>query len=524
MSFLDFKNKHYRKNAHKWVYAHEHLTGAVLDELQVSTARTLEEHFSQQDPGSSNSPLKQDGYLMQRLQGESDEAFKERQGIADYTPLFTNGVITLAGLAWSNDRDKTVTWETSALGNPEDEKSIMYKLWTDADGKGTNWNSLLKLATADIISTKEIWALFSGVKRGEDGEALNAGTVSFILPQDVPDWVENSSGRFSEVKAVYETDMRTSIMQEPSEVKISQVFKTDGWIKYSKDKDDSAKEIDKSSYGGDRNEEFRFKTTNDRNTWSDRLPIFRAELPTRANIGYIMARKCNSIYNMENARDFQLWATCFPKAFLDVLNEDKSLNTELYDEIKKAIRDGSNVWPGAGHKFDTPPTEGADIRNATLEMKLRQFLKTFFQVAGDQARERTAAEIKVDFKAGVEAYLGAVVTTLDEIENELYFLAEQVNFPEDPSKWGLTKVKRSTDFSHIDLDAEIDRAIARWVPSGVLPATEDVILGLMSRAAERDRLKLPEEEELRAVVRQSLTERKQSNAFDSELNDLLLDA
>lgn len=525
MSFLDYKHKHYKENAYKWVYASDHLTAAVLDELDRGGSSILEQVFTKNDPGSSNVPYQIDTYLQQRRQGESNEAYQERQGIADYTPLFTYAVTQIAGMAWSNENDRVYTWQESELGDPDDRNSIMYQIWRNADGCGTDWDTMHKLLTSDIIALKEIWTLVEGVSRDDEGNAENKGSIKHILPQDVPDWIEKKK-RLTMVKARSTADLRDSLEEEPSNVEIFHRFEVDGWAKYVRDDKDKVKEVERGTYGGDGNDGFRFKSSSERATWQDRLPIFKKELPIRVNIGYVMARKCNSIYNMESARDFQLWSTCFPKVFLDVLNEDGSLNTELYDEIKKCIKEGSNAWPGNGHKFDSPPVDGADIRNQTIEQKIKLFMKTFFQIAGDQARERTAAEVKVDFKAGVEAFLGYIVTTLDEIENEELFLLEQVNFPEDPSKWGKTTVKRSTDFSHIDIDAEIDRAIMRWLPGGSLPPVAEVIKQLFYRAAERDKLDLSQiaEADVDAAIAQALDQQTQANDVFSSLRNRRLAA
>jgi len=519
MSFLDYKHPHYKRKAHEWIFAHDHLSAAILDELMSAGLGTIEEIFLQQDPGSSNASVAIGSYLQKRLQGESDEAYRERQGIADYTPLYPHGVITLSGLAWSNAEDTTTTFSESDLGDPKDEETIAGMLQRDFDGKGTDRDVVLKLATTDIIATKEIWMLVEGVKRDEQGVAMNKGSVRFFLPQDVIDWTEDDTGMLDAVKVRYRKDTRKDITEKPEEIDIYQVFRKDGWVKYAKGKDGKEKEIARSTYGGDRNESFRYYTTSDPNTWHERLPIRRYELPIRVNLGYVMARKANAIYNMESARDFQLWAACFPKAMLDVLNEDKSLNEPLYNELRKVIDNGDNAWPGAGHEFKTPPVEGAEIRNATLEMKAKQFMKTFFQLAADQAVERTAAEIKVDFKTGVAAFLGGVVTTLDEMENDAWFLLEQVNFPGERGKWGKTKVKRSQDFSHIDVDAEIDRAIMRWAPGGTLPAPEEIVLQLFHRAAERDKFDVSEIEDdsLRALIRQAMDQGAQAGDVFSQL-------
>jgi len=101
---------------------------------------------------------------------------------------------------------------------------------------------------------------------------------------------------------------------------------------------------------------------------------------------------------------------------------------------------------------------------------------------------------------------------LDEMENEALYLLEQVNFPGDPSKWGLSTVKRSTDFSAIDIDGEIERAVVRWTPAGQLPATPDILFEITLRAAERDGITLDENQkkDLRAAVEAALQQNSQA--------------
>lgn len=516
MDFLDHKHPHYKRNEAKWRFAMDHLSGGVLDEL-LEVGGSVEAVFLNNDPGSSRAHAKQSSYLIQRQQGESDEAFEERKRIADYTPHFASAIIALTGMAWSNWKDAQFTWDDSELGNPKDPESIMHKIWDDCDGKGTNFESFHKQVITRLIACKEIGVLVKGVKRNKDKAAINHGTLQFALPQDIPHWFEKKdrleSVIISETKVIAD-----SIEEEPVEAEVCFRYDLEGVTAYVKDKDGKAAELDggRKPYG---DKEFRYRTTNDKSTWEDRLPFKRSELPISANIGFMMALKANSIYNMESARDFQLWSSCFPKAMLDVVQEDGTLNKELYDEIKKAIKKGQNAWPGKGHRFDAPSVAGAEIRNATIEIKVKQFLKTFFQLASDQARERSATEIKMTFKAGVEAFLTYVVGVRDEIMNDVFFLLEQINFPNEPQKWGKTKVKSSDDFSHINIDEEIDRMVERWVPNRQLPPVEDIVYQIFVRAAERDRFDLSQisEEDIRASIQNVLAGSAQENDIFSSL-------
>src|SRR5207245_1486820 len=117
---LDFIAEDYGFNVGRWVYAREHYMGEVAAPWRIAA------------------------YLIRKKVGETIEAFEERVLLADYTPYFGAVVDTLAGMLIAREGDTDRTWgktakgndskRKGALGDVKDKKTILGKLWVDADG------------------------------------------------------------------------------------------------------------------------------------------------------------------------------------------------------------------------------------------------------------------------------------------------------------------------------------------------------------------------------------------------------
>jgi hypothetical protein len=486
-SWLRYTSHEYEAEVEKWKYVAEHLEGTVIDDTSIEK------------------------YLYRRKQGESDDAYIERKNIVDYTPHFARATLTLAGMLWSVDYDARRSWTKEengeGLGNPETEETPMSLMWDNADGRGSNWTTLWKGATIDVISYRNFYVLVDGVRRDKNGNSIAEPTVRIIPPQSVPRVIYDSSGRAISVKVKTSTETIQSQQQKAE--------KEDRYIIYYEDGFETWRENDKQEpeqiggrqfYGGPDNPDFRYL---DKDRKTPILPIFKVSIPLRANLGYVMARKANAIFNQENTLDFLLWISCFPKVFADVRDGAGNFDKELFEALKTAFKEGSSVIPGKDNKFDAPPTGPAEVKSKILEQKVRAFFTTFFQAYGDAASERTATEIRQDFRAGVEAFLILLGTTMDEAENGAFWRLEQVFFPGQSELWGGAFIKRSTNFQPIDIEQRIEALVARYMPDSRVPVDVDTALDVAIKALESDGIAITPER--RALIRERI-----ETAFDRE--------
>src|SRR5258708_26353750 len=88
----------YEANLDKWTMAMEHYTGLVLEPDRVIK------------------------YLPRKQQAESIEGYRERTGLADYTPHFSTVVDSLAGMLFSAEAETNRDW--AQLGDPDDPAGI----------------------------------------------------------------------------------------------------------------------------------------------------------------------------------------------------------------------------------------------------------------------------------------------------------------------------------------------------------------------------------------------------------------
>lgn len=431
MSWLDYTNEHYDDHAEKWSYVDAHMKGVILDDGEIER------------------------FLIQRSQGESEGAYTERKRIAAYTPHFARAVVALAGMVFAIEDKAGRTWtepNAPGLGNPEDEGSILHPIWKNADGTGTNLPTLVRKAALQLVGKEEVWCLVDGRQKvpeaertGSQADNIGPASVRIIKPEAVPDFSD------TEVKVKSQTDKRASLREEQNLIIEYSLYRLEEVSVYRETKEGEGRDateraalVRSSSYGG---EGFRYWRSNDRR--EPILPVFRVDGPIDTDLGYLMARDANNIFNMENARDFHLWASAFARYQPDVRTDDGGFNKDLWDKILEFIEKGYNVIPGPGD-YVAPPMDGAQERRETIKEKMEKFFATFFQSYGDAARERTATEIRQDFRSGVEAYLTFLSGALDALENAIYWRLEQIYFPNRPGVWGTTRVKRSTDFAPTD--------------------------------------------------------------------------
>lgn len=479
-NWLRHTSREYDREAKKWEYVADHLTGEVIDDDKIKK------------------------YLHRRKQGETSEAYQERTNLVDYTPHFARAALTLAGMLWAVDYDARRRWAKieggEGMGNPETDGTPMARLWENADGRGSNWPTVWHGATIDAIAYRKFYVLVDGVRRNETGDVIAEPSIRILPPQCVPDASHDDAGRPVWYKVKTSTEIPRTPREPAKEENRYLIFDVEGIETWRETENGLAEQIGKRFYGGPDNPGFRYL---DRDMRTPILPIFEVSIPLRAHLGYIMAKKANAIFNQENSNDFLHWISSFPKLMADVRSADGTFDKKQWDQITKSLKEGANVLPGKDNKYDAPPTGPAEIKEKYLKRKVDAFFTTFFQAYGDAASERTATEIRQDFRAGVEAFLILLGTTMDEAENGALWRLEQVSFPGRMDLWGGAFVERSTNFQPVDINQRLESLVGRYMPNGRVPLDEETAHEIQVKALESDGIAIGEDrkKKLRAALK-----------------------
>jgi len=413
--FSEHQHADYRTLADKWNYAWKQYNGEYVD---VGTIRD----FLHQKPR------------------ESQKSYEHRLDNSDPIMHFATAIDGLCGILFQKD-DTQREW--GELGDPDEEGSIAHYLSHNADGEGTNWIPLMKEVAIRQTVMHRVWGLVEGVEVSE-GETLSEASVKVINPQSVVNWFP-SKGMPREVLVKEKRDVRESVLDEPNEKDVFTLYTLDGWRRFYMDEGNVNGETVTSEVELGSGKYTYYATSKKRKRV---LPIFMVEIPMPRFVGYLLALKQNHIFNFKSARDFG--STILSFALLNLVGD--------HDRIAKNAKElekGQNFVsqdPEARHKneFITPSGDHLAEAGKILEKDIEHFYLNAFKEYGDAAAQRTATEIRLESKTGIEAFLTLLVSSLDEFENQCFLRILQVYYPDSPEKWGSAFVKRSSDFQPRD--------------------------------------------------------------------------
>jgi hypothetical protein len=483
-NWIEYTHTEYDQLKPKWRYAIDHYESLVIEKDNIET------------------------YLIKRAQGESADAFEERKKLADYTPVFGHAVDSLAGMLFAAESKATRIWDEltevedglatgDGLGNPEDPDSIAGKLTRDCDGTGINWETKWKMSAIDFMVTHRLWCYVEGVS-----DERGIPKIHVIRPNEVTNWREDEHGNIVEVLLHEVVDVRDSLSDDPNNMIHQYIhFTVEGWTKYQSGGSDKERVYSVVDSG-----EYEFINPSGERV----LPIFLVELPLRRNVGYILAKKNNAIFNKESDKDNLLRLANHPKLVL-------SADDTLYSLISTEIIKGSNVLqeypdkPGQ-HRYIAPDTSPAQVAIEDLQKKIEGFYYTAFQQYSDAARQRTATEVRQDLSRGIGAFLELLAGAVDELENGAFMRVEQIML-EDQSKWGRAHVKRSDDFMPIDADAHIQKLIDTYFPQGV-PIGKTGKLAALKKIADHSNIQYDEVEAQQSISSRESTDVQQDSFFN----------
>lgn len=474
-SWLTRMHPEYARHVDQWTFAMEHYNGAVMDPDRVMR------------------------YLPRKQQAESIEAYRERTALADYTPHFSTVVDSLAGMLFSTETQTDRNW--GALGDEDDENSVAGRLWANADGNGAAWVTVWKQSTVDLLVVHRVWVLV-------DADAEGVSRIVLLPVTAVRNW-RSQGGQLVEAVVAESADVRVALNSPGpayQEYRTQYVhYTTEGWTRYALDKDQREIKLDE---GAGPLFEDRYG--------NPALPLFRVDLPLRRNVGYMLAKKANALYNLESGID-HLVRSALLTVKLNVVGD----NT-LFEKIAAMLAEtGGNVLQNptesAGqHHFIAPESAPAGTANAIRMRKVEEFYKVAFREYTDSAKQRTATEVRQEIAAGSGAILQLVKGTLDDAEDEAMWRLEQIEFPNNRAKWFKADVERTEDFSPADPDAVIDTMMKRYFGDRV-PIGRTALMDAARNALSYDGFVYKDDAELQNAVDAHLIERAMAVATQQPL-------
>jgi len=452
-SWLDFRNIEWTNSAPGWAFAQAHYSADLLHDDHIG------------------------GFLIRKQSSESEEAYNERKQLADYTPHFGAVIDSLAGMLFQVEEraDRRLGTEGSpGLGDVEDPGTPIGRLWLNADGAGTNYPIFWKKLAIDLIVFHLSWVVV-------DTDATGRFARLKMWPAlNVVNW-RWDNGRLVDVIVEENADVRGSIQENPDPVKKWVHYALEGWTRYRKDAKGQPAPEDSGVYNLIDSEGQAV------------LPIFPVGLPMKRNVGWVLARKANVIFNKESERDTLLRTANFP--YLNLVADDEQFEA-ITEKMKKGWR-ALQVDPDANtaHSFIAPDPGSAKIATDVLIRKVDEFYVTAFRDYGDAAQERTATEVNQDVNSGVGAFLQLLKSAVDEAENNALFRIAQIEMPNAKARWFVNTVLRSDDFAPINIQSEIDRIKARYFgETGIVPTGREGKIAAAMKIAKWDGVEVTAEE------------------------------
>jgi hypothetical protein len=408
-------------------------------------------------------------YLHRKTQRESDAMYAERCLWADPSMQFSTVVDELVGMVAGNDPESSRQWVgelSNNLGDPAQADSPANRMDRDCDGMGTNWVTFWREVGIRMTVFRRTWVLVDGVADGKEA------TLHHVFPWDVIAVRFDNYGRLIEAVVRTTVDGRTSITDDASSEDRYTLFTIDGWRRF-KDKALNEPETEFQAYA--------YYLDSSRTTRT--LPLFNCDLPLQRNVGYLLARKVNAIFNMESVRDYAVRNITFNFLRL-VANDDE------FQKITEALSAGTNVLqqnPAHSAQHDFMALDTGMVASATevVEKKIGEFYKAAFKEYNDAASIRTATEIVHKSQSSLNAFLTLLSGALDEAENGALWRVSQVYNPLNPTVWQDSYVKRSTDFVPMDIEHLINGLVSRYFPTGV-PTSPGVRKQVLSQVYRLD--------------------------------------
>ncbi|WP_263787299.1 hypothetical protein [Salinibacter grassmerensis] len=526
-TWLDKRCKEYRENRKKWTYQHKHYDGqALIDEIADKSTRLGSKMESTLDSATVDfvvDEIKDNGEVevsevlkkksitlgddgmygtyLPRVPREPLQNYVDRLKTSDYTNHFARVVNTYAGMmAAVADKNKR-TWQEDdqdrGLKNHPARGDVASKLKKEADGKGTSWSEKFQDLLIQLLKFDKAYVLVEGLSEEGDDEAK----IKFIDPRNVVN-KKYEGGNLVEL-LVQDTRVIEPSLKSKRREQVEYIhYHREGFDRYRKQDDEVVRVTDDD--GNPISGTYEFYDGAEQDESSKTIPVVEMELDI--NVGSELAVKANRIFQKQSERDHKQRMMNAQLLTLDV--EDQG-----FEEARRTLTRGGRTVQGKG-QFINPSAEPVESYSDTIKRKEADLYKSFFLNNQDSAVQKTATELRQDFRSGLEAILNVFKNELDRGEQKVLQLLEQVYFQNSPSLWGQATVSRTSDFEPTNKEAQAKklRSIFFDVPSIELPPeTKSRVVG---RILELMNIEYEEEELLAEAREQQITRAQEQQASD----------
>mgnify|MGYP001594059222 FL=1 len=446
--WVDYRHPDYEELRRKRKFSRDQYSGNALEVVlqeakNMAHERAVVSAIDGEDGGirvydSMAGGNKNGTYLKRRAHGEMAVAFGERASITRFPSHMATLVDSQIGGVFAVE-DKAHREYGGPLGDPDVADDPMYHFRRDVDGSGINMESFMISAGQRMIVDNWFWYR---VDRVSEADPIRAYWVD---PDSILNWREEDGVLVELLQSEMKWE-QPSLKEKGAWVKYYRRWTIDGWELYHEvDKEDSASGEREVVLVADM--QFRFPFFTEATQTKRRLPFGRTRLPLDRYIGYQMAQDHNMLYNLLSDARWNFRVINHPRLAGNV--EDDQWTRSLH-----TIMQGVNAMQG-DWKYISPDSANGHTAYKVYSEETRQFYIANHQRMNGSSVEKSATEVLFDEAAGRTAFLRIFASAIDDIENDIYFLAAQWESPEDTSGWYATWVKRSSDFKPVDLQGLI---------------------------------------------------------------------
>lgn len=474
---------------------------------------------------------KEDAYILQKKQGEHRDNYAERIKLAKVLPMLGTVVESYVGRVsgarvvrrWNRPMETNgVRSEENGLGHPDDTETIAGRMWTDADGRGTNYEPVLSKVATGFVLYNHQWAIAEGYTWADEGRNIVTSWphVRLVAPEDVPITIEDEHGRLVAAVVRHTKNMRGDVFAKAESETRYTVYTLDGHATFRiTDKDeaertDGGKGFDEIPYfpaGG------AFYATAEANAFDRILPVFRVDLPAKRYPAFTLATL--NVVHMNHTSELQNKHRQCNILRLQLVATDG----ENFKAQKEAIAEGGSVLmvpadSSRDNKYIEPDATSLRETREWLDAGVMEFMMAALREYENSTRgaQRTATEAAQDAAQGEHSYLNTLAGALDEFETQLWKRLEQIEWPNEPKRWGQFSVARKRNFRPLDEEGEAMRLRSTFFGSERIPVGPKGRASVAKRIAEIEDVEY-EDSEIEAEVRSGDQRAAQFGDLNAEL-------
>lgn len=369
------------------------------------------------------------GYILQHKQGESKLAFDERKKLAHFHGFVGDIIDSLSGLLFEKEDEVVRDW--GPLGSPEVAGTTAHRIWTDADGQGTNYSTLLRKLAIQVLIHQEMFVLVDAPEGAQEAR------IRLIPPTDVPNYLPD----MTQIVVRESVDERRSLTEKPDPQTQFVVYTPEGWTRYRMTAGGQEVVIAEGAYS-DTGRVFL-------NRHGEPVPpIFRLRLPFDRYVAHQLADSARVLLNTESDRDNLQRAASYPK--LVISGDDDHFNGQV-----EGLRKGSNVLHRleafGDHNYIAPPVTGVEAATTVLAKKIKQFYDSAWRLYDAEGKiHQTATGAALDRSSGLASALAMIAATLEEFETQSLWLLAQA-YSDRPEDWHKVRCVWPMNFVRVEL-------------------------------------------------------------------------